>query len=85
MNKKKLITFSWITFAIGVGVLVVAYFFFHFVTDEGIQFIWRPEVEKWYVTLLIGMFGVLFVFASVVSRLSAWLFFEDEPEENLVN
>ena len=84
MNKKKLITFSWITFVIGAVVLAVAYFFFHFVTDEGIQFIWRPEVEKWYVTLLIGMFGVLFLFASAISALSAWLFFEDAPEENLV-
>ena len=81
MNKKKLLTFSWITAAIGAFVLVVAYFFFHFVTDAGIQFIWRPEVEKWYVTLLIGFFGVLFLFASAISLLSAWLFFEDDKEK----
>ena len=80
MNKKKLITFSWITFVIGAVVLAVAYFFFHFVTDDGIQFIWRPEVEKWYVTILIGMFGVLFVFASAISLLSALLFFKTEED-----
>ena len=80
MNKKNLLKFSWITLVIGLSVLAVAYFFFHFVTDEGIQFIWRPEVEKWYVTLLIGMFGVLFVFASAISWLSALLFFKTEED-----
>jgi uncharacterized membrane protein YdcZ (DUF606 family) len=80
MNKKNLLKFSWITFAIGLFVLAVAYFFFHFVTDEGIQFIWQPEVEKWYVTILIGMFGVLFVFASAISLLSALLFFKTEED-----
>ena len=82
MNKKNLLKFSWISLAIGVFVLAVAYFFFHFVTDEGIQFIWRPEVEKWYVTLLIGMFGVLFVFASAISWLSALLFFKTEEDQS---
>ena len=80
MNKKNLLKFSWITLVIGLCVLAVAYFFFHFVTDEGIQFIWRPEVEKWYVTILIGMFGVLFVFASAISLLSALLFFKTEED-----
>ena len=80
MNKKNLLKFSWITLVIGLCVLAVAYFFFHLVTDEGIQFIWRPEVEKWYVTLLIGMFGVLFVFASAISWLSALLFFKTEED-----
>ena len=82
MNKKNLLKFSWITLVIGLCVLAVAYFFFHFVTDEGIQFIWRPEVEKWYVTLLIGMFGVLFVFASAISCLSALLFFKTEEDQS---
>ena len=80
MNKKNLLKFSWITLVIGLCVLAVAYFFFHFVTDEWIQFIWRPEVEKWYVTILIGMFGVLFVFASAISWLSALLFFKTEED-----
>ena len=83
MNKKNLLKFSWITCAIGAFLLAVAYFFFHFVTDEGIQFVWRPEVEKWYVTLLIGVLAVLFLFASAISLLSAWLFFQDDQEKDL--
>lgn len=78
MNKKTLLTFSWITFAIGAFVLAVAYFFFHFVTDEGITLVWHAEAGKPFVTFLIGMFGVLFVFASVISLLSALLFFKSE-------
>ena len=83
MNKKTLLTFSWITCAIGAFLMVVAYFFFHFVTDNGIQFVWHPEVEKWYVTILIGVLGVLFLFASAISLLSACLFFKDDTEKDL--
>ena len=83
MNKKTLLTFSWITCAIGAFLMVVAYFFFHFVTDDGITLVWHPEAGKPYVTFLIGVLGVLFLFASAISLLSAWLFFKDEQEENL--
>ena len=84
MNKKKLLTFSWITFAIGAFVLVVAYFFFHYVTDAGITFVWRPEAEKPFVAFLIGVFGVLFIFTSAISAIAALVFFGEAQEENVV-
>ena len=80
MNKKNLLKFSWINFAIGAFLLAVSYFFFHFVTDEGITLVWHPEAQKWFVTLLIGIFAVLFLFAGVISLLSAWIFFKTEED-----
>lgn len=76
MTRKNLYKFSLITLGIGLFVLVLAYFCFHFVTDEGITLVWHAEAGKPFVTLLIGIFGVLFVFASAISALSALIFFE---------
>ena len=78
MNRKKFLKLSLITFLIGAFVLAVAYFFFHFVTDEGITLTWHPEAGKPFVTELIGNFAVLFLFASVMSLLIAFLFCEKE-------
>lgn len=78
MSRKKFLKLSLITFIIGVCVLAVAYFFFHFVTDDGITFTWHPEAGKPFVTDLIGVFAVLFLFASVMSLLIAFIFCEKE-------
>ena len=76
MDKKKLLKFSLVTFIIGICVLLIAYFCFHFVTDEGITLVWHAEAGKPYVTILIGIFGVLFVFSSVISLLIAHIFID---------
>ena len=81
MTRKKLFTLSLITLAIGIFILLLAYFCFHFVTDEGITLVFHEEAGKPFVTLLIGIFGVLFVFASALSALSALIFFPRETEK----
>lgn len=75
MTKQKLFKLSLITLAIGLGLLAIAYFFFHFVTDSGITFTWHPEAGKPFVTDMIGQLAVLFLFASSMSALSAVVFF----------
>ena len=75
MTRQKLFKLSLITLAIGVGLLAIAYFFFHFVTDSGITFTWHPEAGKPFVTDMIGQLAVLFLFASSMSALSAVVFF----------
>lgn len=75
MTKQKLFKLSLITLAIGLGLLAIAYFFFHFVTDSGITFTWHPEAGKPFVTDMIGQLAVLFLFASSMSALSALVFF----------
>ena len=56
MNKKNLLRVSVITLVIGLAVLAIAYFFFHFVGDEGIRE-WQPEAGKPFVTDMIGQLG----------------------------
>ena len=74
-TKQKLFKLSLITLAIGLGLLAIAYFFFHFVTDTGVSFKWNPEAGKPFVTDMIGQLAVLFLFASSMSVISALVFF----------
>ena len=74
-TKQKLFKLSLITLAIGLGLLAIAYFFFHFVTDSGITFTWHPEAGKPFVTDRIGQLAVLFLFASSMSAISALVFY----------
>lgn len=78
MNKKNLLKFSLITFIIGIVIFFLAFFFFHYVTDEGITLIWHAEAGKPFIADLIGTFGVLHIFASVISFISAFVFFGGE-------
>ena len=80
MTKQKLFKLSLITLAIGVALLAIAYFFFHFVTDSGISFKWNPEAGKPFVTDMIGQLAVLFLFASSMSAISALVFFEKDEK-----
>lgn len=81
MSKKKLFKLSLITLAIGLGLLAVSYFFFHFVTDSGVSFKWNPEPGKPFVTDMIGQLAVLFLFASSMSAISALVFFDEKSDK----
>ena len=61
--------------------MAIAYFFFHYVTDEGITLTWHEEAGKPFVTNLIGAFGVLFLFSGTVSLISSFVFFGNQREE----
>ena len=76
--KKKLLYISLITLVIALAVFIVNYFFFHFVTDDGISLTWHPEPGKPFVTDLIGQLGVLFIWTSAMSLISAYVFFGDD-------
>ncbi|MBQ2737324.1 MAG: hypothetical protein IJF38_01435, partial [Clostridia bacterium] len=67
MTKQKLFKLSVITLIIGVIILAINYFFFHFVTDTGISLTWHPEAGKPFVTDMIGQLAVLFLFTSAIS------------------
>lgn len=77
--KKKLLKLALVTLIIAVVVLAIAYFFFHFVGDEGIRE-WQPEAGKPFVTDLIGMFGVLFLWSSAMSLILALTVFNDKKK-----
>ena len=82
MTKQKLFKLSIITLIIGVIILAINYYFFHFVTDSGISLTWHPEAGKPFVTDMIGQLAVLFLFTSAISAISALVFFDDKDEKN---
>ena len=78
MNKNKFLKLSLYCLIITVIVFIINYFFYHFVTDEGISLTWNEEPGKPFVANLIGIFAVLFLFASVISLLIAYIFYPKE-------
>ncbi len=75
MTKSNLRKLSLVCLIIGLAVMAIAYFFFHFVTDDGITLVWHPEAGKPFVTDMIGVFGVLFIWSSAMSFIASVIFF----------
>ena len=65
---------------IAVVVFIINYFFYHFVTDDGITLVWQPEAGKPFVADLIGNLGVLFIFGSIVTLLVAFIVFDKKEK-----
>ena len=80
MNKKNILKLSKITLIIGLIVLAIAYYFFHFVTDDGISLVWQPEAGKPFVADLIGQLGVHLLSAAVISLMISIIFFPKEEK-----
>lgn len=76
--RKKLLKFSLISFICSAVVFAINYFFYHFVTDEGITFTFHEEAGKPFVADLIGQLGVLFIFAAAVSLIAAFVLCDKE-------
>ena len=66
----KLALWMFISFAV---IMVISYFFYHFVTDTGISLTWQPEPGKPFVSNMIANLGVMFLFGSVTSVFLALL------------
>lgn len=80
--KNKLLKLSMWQGIIAAGIFVINYFFYHFVTDEGITLVWQPEAGKPFVADLIGQLGVLFIFGSILSLLCAFILFDKKDERD---
>lgn len=82
MTRQKLFKFSIINLLIGIMLLGISYFFFHFVTDSGITLTWHPEAGKPYVSEMLGDLSVLFLFSSAVSAIAALVFTDKENKKD---
>jgi len=72
--KNRLRKFALIELIISVGSFIINYFFYHFVTDDGITLVWQPEAGKPFVADLIGVFATLFLFAAVTLFVASFIF-----------
>lgn len=75
MNRQKLLKLSLYCAIISVITFIINYFFYHFVTDDGISLTWNPEPGKPFVSDLIGQLAVLFLFASIMILLITHIFY----------
>ena len=73
MTSKKLLKLSALEFTIAAFTFIVNYFFYHFVTDEGITLVFHAEPGKPFVALLIGVFATLFLFSAIITLLLAFV------------
>ena len=73
----KLALWMFISFAV---IMVISYFFYHFVTDTGISLTWNEEPGKPFVANMIANLGVMFLFGSITSVFLALL--QDKEEKN---
>lgn len=78
MNRSKLLKVSLYSIIISAVIFVINYFFYHFVTDDGITTTWHPEPGKPFVSDLIGQLGVLMMFLSITTLLFALIFYKKE-------
>ncbi len=81
MNRKNCMKLSLCSFISSAVVFVINYFFFHFVTDNGISAVWQPEAGKPFVADLIGQLGVSLLFLAIASLMVALIFFPKEKSE----
>ena len=79
--RKRLFKLSQIELCISAACFIINYFFYHFVTDEGITLTWQAEAGKPFVALLIGIFSTLFLFAAAISALSALVLCDREKKD----
>lgn len=79
--RNKIFKLSLILTVIGVVFLVLSYFCFHYVTDAGITTEWHAEAGKPFVTLYIGVFGVIMLAEAAIAALGALVLFNKEEND----
>lgn len=81
MSKNKFLKLSLFSLIASIITFIINYFFFHFVTDDGISLTWQEEAGKPFVANLIGILAVLFLFASVMSLFIAIIFYSNKQNK----
>jgi hypothetical protein len=78
MNRKNLLKVSLYSFVSSAIIFVINYFFFHFVTDDGITTTWQPEAGKPFVADLIGQLGVSMLFLAIATLMIGLICYKKE-------
>ena len=83
MMKKKWYQLSLWCFLLALAIFVLSYIFYHHFTPTGVfTAVWQEEAGKPFVTLLLAVWGVLFLFGSSISFLVARIFYADQTGRN---
>ena len=81
MTKQQLHKLALISLIIGVVVMLLTFYCFHFVTDDGFTLTYHEEAGKPFVTDMLGIFGVLFIFSSAMCMLISYVRFGGKKDQ----
>ena len=74
--KKNLSLLSLVCFLLSLAIFTWTFYLYHYLTADFIfDTVWHAAPGKPFITLLFGIWGVTFLFASVMSLLVSWIFF----------
>ena len=77
--KKKWNTLAWISLILALAIFAFTYLLFHHLSpDGGFTAVFQEQASKPMVTLLFGVWGTMFLFAGVMSRLVGRICFKEE-------
>ena len=77
--RKKCNILALCSFALALAIFVFSYFLYHYtLPDGGFSSVYQTEPGKPLVTLLFSIWGVTFLFASVMSLLIGRIFFKEK-------
>lgn len=77
--RKKFNILSLCSFLLALGIFTFSYFLYHYMLPDGsFTNVFQPQPGKPYVTLLFAIWGVTFLFASVMSLLIGRIFFKEK-------
>lgn len=78
MRKKCTVLSIW-SFALALGIFVFSYILYHYITPDGFfTAVFQTAPGKPLVTLLFCIWGVMFLFAGVMSLLVGHIFFKEK-------
>ena len=77
--KKKCIILSVCSFILALGIFVFTFHMYHHLTaDFSFSPVWQTTPQKPFLTLLFGIWGVMFLFSGVMSLLISFVFFNNK-------
>lgn len=80
--KKKCYILAVCSFMIALGIFFFSFILYHYTLADGtFTLIWQPEPGKPMITLLFAIWGVMFLFAGVMSFLIGLIFFSKKQDK----
>lgn len=73
--KKKFLILSACSYILSFSIHMFTYFLYHYYGVDGFRTVFQAEPYKPFVTLLFGIWGTLFLFASIMCLLIAIIFY----------
>lgn len=81
--QKKFRKLSVWSFLLALAIFILSYVLYHYTLPSGaFTTIWQPTPGKPWVTLLVSVWGVMFLFASIMSLLIGRIFFGGKESDS---